>query len=150
MSDFQRLNLNNIQNPSLRRVCQVTRQTPLELWSTFAERFGTQGPPRLQGDDHLPQVPMSTPDLLALLGFGQDLPKAAERCQPEQVLPGVLTAEELGAHREVDPVQLPDEGTTMNPSQLPGFVDLQWLDNLPFPDPFLHLHHPRRPPTHGC
>src|SRR5438270_2559346 len=37
MSDFQRLNLNNIQNPSLRRVCQVTRQNPLELWSTFAE-----------------------------------------------------------------------------------------------------------------
>ena len=58
----------------------------------------------------------------------------AERCQPEQVLPGVLTDEELGAHREVDPVQLP-EGTTMNPSQLPGFVDLQWFDNLPFPDP---------------
>jgi len=23
----------------------------------------------------------------------------------------------------------------MNPSQLPGFFDLQWLDNLPFPDP---------------
>ena len=23
----------------------------------------------------------------------------------------------------------------MNPSQLPGLVDLQWLDNLPFPDP---------------
>ena len=98
--------------------------------------FGTQGSPRPQGDDHLPsvQVPMSTTDLPAPLGFGQDLPKVAERCQPEQALPGVLTAEELGAHREVDPVQLP-EGTTMNPSQLPGFVDLQWLDNLPFPDP---------------
>src|SRR3954447_24982870 len=94
--------------------------------------FGTQGSPRPQGDDHLPsvQVPMSTTDLSALLGFGQDLPKVAERCQPEQVLPGVLTDEELGAHREVDPMQLP-EGTTMNPSQLPGFVDLQWHDNLP-------------------
>ena len=36
----------------------------------------------------------------------------------------------------MDPVQLP-EGTTMNPLQLPGFVDLQWLDNLPFPDPWM-------------
>src|SRR5437588_3357035 len=97
--------------------------------------FGTQGSPRPHGDDHLPsvQVPMSTPDLPALLGFGQDLPKVAERCQPEQVLPGVLTDEELRAHREVDPVQLP-KGTAMNHSQLPGFVDLQWFDNLPFPD----------------
>src|SRR5437763_2818908 len=105
MSDFQRLNFNNIQNPSLRRVCQVTRQTPLELWSIFAELCNQGSEPKglhvHKGTITYHRYRCRCQRPIYLLAFGQDLPKVAERCQQEQVLPGVLTDEELGAHREV-------------------------------------------------
>src|SRR5438270_9424077 len=97
MSDFQRLNLNNIQNPSLRRVCQVTRQTPLELWSTFAE-LCNQG---------------SEPKGLHVHKGTITYHRYRCRCQRPIYQPSWDSVRIY--QREVDPAQLPDEGTTMNP-----------------------------------
>ena len=143
MSDFQRLNLNNIQNPSLRRVCQVTRQTPLELWSTFAELCNQGSEPkglhvhkgtityhRYRCRCQLPIYQPSWDSVRTYQRWQNDTNR--NKYSPEYLQ---MKSSELTG--KWTPCSCPRQ--TMSPSQLPGFVDLQWFDNLPF-----------RPPSYIC
>ena len=67
MTSFQNFNLDYVKNPSLRHLCLVNRDTPLTLWTSFAEACADGKEPRTprivngQVTYHKPRCPCQRP-----------------------------------------------------------------------------------------